>query len=50
MGGVGRLLRIEDDLHGHALDDRDQFPVAFSGGSRKKREPVPALIESTLPV
>ena len=26
-----------------------QFPVAFSGGSSEKREPVPALIESTLP-
>src|SRR5215472_6536473 len=26
-----------------------QFPVAFSGGKREKRAPVPALIESTTP-
>ena len=27
-----------------------QLPVAFSGGSSEKREPVPALIEFTVPV
>jgi hypothetical protein len=26
-----------------------QLPVAFSGGSSEKREPVPALIEFTVP-
>src|SRR2546427_793308 len=47
--GLPTLLPSSRIFTGTRCTTFTQLPVAFSGGSSEKREPVPALIESTLP-
>ena len=52
LGGAGglALLAVQRIFTGTRCTTFTQFPVAFSGGSSENREPVPALIEFTVPV